>query len=370
MIDPNGPVARRFPLIPRPRPACIPLPQRVAGLRQRATEATETGDLAAASAVFNLAALLASDCGLPDLARSWCLRLARLTLTTPPADAHDAICGLEPIINLARLHTRAGEGQAAWTLLEDLYQAIATRSTISVDSIDIPVAELTADPDIYRDLRRWVWAILLSSGARALALAGRWQDARTRLERHNGIGSRMLDGRQIAVIAHASTGRHADARELLHGTEPGEPWENAVTACLQQLCEPAPGRTKAISTYPSHDPQTAGLTVFYVRLGLCIIDGVTSADEFLTRPIAAAVLQAASTDGYAAREILEHPRCRATATDQQVNHLAELVTSCGLDAGHLPPSLQTEITEALERATTVIVAHRAKNVDPRGTTAT
>jgi len=174
----------------------------------------------------------------------------------------------------------------------------------------------------------------------------------------------MLDGRQIAVIAHASAGRHANARELLNGTEPGEPWENAVTACLQQLCEPAPSAAQAITSYRLLDPRAAELTVFYVRLGLSLIDAVTPQDEHAVRPVTAAVLQAASTDGYAAREILAHPGCRSAATGRQINHLAGLVTACGLDAGHLPAPSQAEVTEALEIATTVIVAHRAKRLAP------
>lgn len=360
MIDPTGPTARRFPLVARPRPACTPLPQRVADLLRRAKTASERGDLAAASAVFNLAALLAADCGLPNLARFWCLHLARLTQTTRPTTANEAIHGLEPFVNLARLSTRAGDGAAAWTLLEHLYQAIDTRQPATIDGIDIPVTALTADPDIHRRLRRWAWATLLASGSRALAVAGRWDDARIRLEHHHGIGNRMLDGRQIAVIAHATTGRHTTAQQLLRTTEPGDPWENAVTACLQRLCAPAPDPAHIAATYHQLDPPPAELTVVYTRLGLSLIDAVALAPpgEPTADPIITLVLQAATTDGYAARDVLAHPRSRAAATSQQVRHLTDLVTVCGLDAGHLPTPLQDDTTKALEMATAVIVAHR------------
>jgi hypothetical protein len=86
MLDPTGPIARRFPLVARPRPACTSLAQRVTDLRNRAArESTAAGhqDTAGATAVFNLAALLASDCGLPDLARRWSHRLARAALGQP-----------------------------------------------------------------------------------------------------------------------------------------------------------------------------------------------------------------------------------------------------------------------------------------------
>jgi hypothetical protein len=66
MLDPTGPIARRFPLVARPRPACTPLPQRVADLGHRAAAAAHHRDTAAATAVFNLAALLAPASGRTD----------------------------------------------------------------------------------------------------------------------------------------------------------------------------------------------------------------------------------------------------------------------------------------------------------------
>jgi hypothetical protein len=86
-MDPTGQFARRFPLVARPRPACIPLTRRVADLCDRAQVADRDSDLAAASAVHNLAALLASDCGLPNLARQWCHRQANLYLRAHPLHA-------------------------------------------------------------------------------------------------------------------------------------------------------------------------------------------------------------------------------------------------------------------------------------------
>jgi hypothetical protein len=187
--------------------------------------------------VFNLSALLASDCGLPDLARHWCHRLARIALRHHPQNARYAIHSLEPIVNLARLRTRAGDGLGAWSLLENLYQAVASRTDTVIDGIEITAAHLTSSPDAHREVRTWLWAVLLSDGARALAVAGRWGEAHWRLERYKGIGHRMLDGRQIAVIAHATAGNHDEALALLHVTQPGQPWEAAVTACLTLLCQ-------------------------------------------------------------------------------------------------------------------------------------
>src|ERR1700683_1931799 len=135
----NTALARRFPLIARPRPACTPMPQQIASVKAAASEAALNGDVGAASAVFNLAALLASDCGMPGLARQWCRQLAKATLT----NCRDGRYALEPVVNIARLHIRAGDGLQAWTLLEKLLQAATDRASITIDGIDIPVADLT-----------------------------------------------------------------------------------------------------------------------------------------------------------------------------------------------------------------------------------
>lgn len=83
-MDPTGPIARRFPLIARPRPACGPLNVRVGELCALADAAERDGNPSSASAVFNQAALLASDVGLPNLARAWCHRHAELYLRACP----------------------------------------------------------------------------------------------------------------------------------------------------------------------------------------------------------------------------------------------------------------------------------------------
>jgi len=60
--------------------------------------------------------------------------------------------------------------------------------------------------------------VLLATGARALAVAGRWEDAYARLCGYQGIGRRMLDGRQVVVIAHAASGDTDGALALLGAT--------------------------------------------------------------------------------------------------------------------------------------------------------
>src|SRR5690348_3943150 len=65
---------RRFPLLGRPRPACPALTDRVAEIARTAATAQEQGTdgMSETAHTLNKAALIASDCGLPHLARTWC----------------------------------------------------------------------------------------------------------------------------------------------------------------------------------------------------------------------------------------------------------------------------------------------------------
>src|SRR5512139_278341 len=107
--------ARRFPLLGRPRPSCGPLGTRAAEVVALAAASARHGpdSVNNAAHALNKAALIASDCGLPDLATTWCWRHIdcywRLdTLTTLQAGYL-----LEPVLNLTRLQVRADRGKPA-----------------------------------------------------------------------------------------------------------------------------------------------------------------------------------------------------------------------------------------------------------------
>ena len=335
--------ARRFPLVARPRPACTPLADRVAALSTLATNTIAAGNLVDATSVFNQSALLASDCGAHDLARQWCHRLAHAALT----GRHPGRYALEPVVNLARLRIRANDGATAWTMLETLYDAVTDRTTVTIDDITIATADLTPTHQSHHELRQWAWKVLLGTGAHALASANRWDEARDRLTRHRGIGKRMLDGRQIAVISHALAGGADQAHAMLRDTTPGQPWENAVTNCLTLLCTPT-RHNNAGSLYHKHDPEP-GLAVFSTRLGLSLIDALDP-DRPQARALAARLVHHATHDGYAARDVLAHSRCRQAATTDQIHQLRNLVDACGLDHGQLHTDYLIQITELLDHA--------------------
>lgn len=357
-MDPTGQFARRFPLIARTRPACVPLAQRVAELCDRAREAARTADLTEAAVVHNQAALIASDCGLPDLARQWCHQQVNIYLRARPLGAQVARLALEPITNLARLYIREGHGERAFTLMDTLFTAVSSRTDADVDGIEIP-ADLTDSPETHQHIRKWLWAVLLATGGRALAAAGRWAEARARLGEYKGIGRRMLDGRQVAAISHAIDGDTDSSLALLADTTPGEPWENAVTACLTIQCRGASGcvdLTSLVDQYHGLDISTPGLAVFHTRLGLSFVDAIGAVDTPLTHRIAVEVIDhaTATRDGYAARDVLAHNGCRELLTHNQTRELTELVDACALGRGTLPATLLEDLTQALTSAEQVM----------------
>ncbi|WP_260195470.1 hypothetical protein [Actinophytocola gossypii] len=338
----------------------MPLARRVAELCDRAREAARTGDLTEAAAVHNQAALVASDCSLPDLARQWCHRQVNIYLRARPLGAQVARLALEPITNLARLYIREGQGEHAFALMDTLFTAVSTRADATVDGIDIP-ADLTDSTETHQHIRSWLWAVLLATGARALAAAGRWADAHTRLSDYKGIGRRMLDGRQVAVIAHAVSADTDGALALLTDTTPGEPWENAVTACLTIQCHSGstiPDLDTLIEQYHALDTSSPGLAVFHTRLGLSFVDALGSTDNPHARHVAAGLIDHAvhSRDGYVARDILRHSGCHELLTRTQENDLTSLVKVCGLDSGTMPPEALANLTTALAHAEEVIAA--------------
>ncbi|MGW4034521.1 hypothetical protein ACWEFL_35375 [Streptomyces sp. NPDC004838] len=319
--------------------------------------------MAAASAVHNLAALLASDCGLPDLARQWCHRQAHVYLRARPLGAQAARLALEPLVNLARLHIRDGDGDRAHHLIDALYTAVSTRTDTTIDGVEIPASNLTASPEAHKDVQRWLWATMLATSARALAVVGRWEEARMRLQQHNGIGNRMLDGRQVAVIASASAGDTSSALALLDATRSGATWENTVTACLKLLCRRhGPAIRELHKTYRKSDRSHDGLAVFHTRLGLTVIDAFGGLEDPYGHAAATDLIHQVenSRDGYAAQDLLSHAGCAEILSQSQALALRETVDACGFDSGSIPADLHEDLVDALSTATTVI----ARRADP------
>ncbi|MGI5353024.1 hypothetical protein ACQEU8_33320 [Streptomyces sp. CA-250714] len=352
-MDPYGPIAQRFPLVARFRPACVPLPERVHALVDLADTAARKEDQGLASAVYNQSALIASDLKLPELAREMCHQHADAYLHACPLPAMSAIRGLEPVVNLARLQIRAGNTDDGRQRLLTLYQAVSTGMSAQFDDVVVPV-HLTATREDRKEVRAWLWRVLLADGTRTLTTQGRWDEALAHIEEHRGVGKRMLDGRQVAVLAALAADDPTHAAALLENTDPGEPWEQAVTACLTALRRRIAGQPidrhlhSLADTYTELEPER-GMTVFNTRLGLAILDVINTAEEPAARRVVNELHHRATklTDGYAARENLTHPLFTSLATDQQQQNCRHLVEACALGAGQLPNELRTQLAAAL-----------------------
>ncbi|MET7969758.1 hypothetical protein [Micromonospora sp. NPDC005305] len=352
-MDPTSQALRRFPLVARPRPAAKALSIRVDDLCALADRADRESDLAAASAVYNQAALIASDCGQPELARQWCHHHAAAYLRTLPLDAQAARHALEPLVNLARLHTRDGNADAALGLLTDLYQTVSSRTDTPIDGQPLPASRLTRTEDDHRQVRQWLWAVLLADGTRALTIVGRWKEAYDHLQQNNGIGHRMLDGRQVAVIAHATTGQIERAHSLIAETVAGEPWEETVTACLAYLCskeagEPEGAELGALLRSHRQLTSTPSLAVFHNRLGLTVLDAV-GVEHPDVRCLAADLINQALTsdDAYIARDLLQHRDILTVVDASSRAKLAEILQTSGMAQRGMPNAAHERLLQAL-----------------------
>jgi hypothetical protein len=230
----DGPsrIAQRFPLVARARPACPPLDERIGEVGELARAAagqTGTDRLPMAATAHNKAALIASDCGLPDLARALCWQQFDLYQCARPLTGQAARFALEPVVNLARLLIRGSDGEAAHQLLDTLYQAVRFRTDAVIDGQQVSFRDLTGSNDDHHDLCQWLWTVLLADGTRALASAGRWDQALTHVEQRGGIGQRLLDGRQVTILARCFAGDPAsalalvEARPASRGSTPSRP---------------------------------------------------------------------------------------------------------------------------------------------------
>lgn len=354
-------IVRRFPLVARARPTCGPLHVRVREISGLACEADRKGSLSLAATAFNQAGLLASDCGLPELARTLCWRHAMVYLRTQPLGAQVARYALEPVVNLARLMIRVGDGEAAYQLLDTLFQTVKSRSHITIDGRPLSFQNLAGTEEGWRELCQWLWAVLLAEGARALVSIGRWSEALAQLQRHKGIGRRMLDGRQVSVIASVVEGDPGEAVRMLDEAVPGEPWENSVTACLAVLCRrlaglPTDQEVRSVLDQYRNLGRTTELTVFHTRLGLSVIDVISELEPSEADCVTAELIRQtdAGDDGYATREVLAHPRCVTQLTGQQIKQFTTRLRACGLGQGVIPAAMRDELFTALDISESVL----------------
>jgi hypothetical protein len=184
---------RWLPLVGWARPACPPLPARIAEITQIIRDAREPGADAAAGAAhaLNKAALLASDCGIPALARDLCrLHITGYAAAGRPLTVPLAWQVLGSAINLARLAMRTREPAKALHLLDAINTAVAAGTDLIIDCCEVPMAGLAGSSEEHRRLRQSVWMHYLANSIRAHAQVGRWDQAARFAQDHNGVGGR------------------------------------------------------------------------------------------------------------------------------------------------------------------------------------
>lgn len=345
-----------FPLLPRPRPPARALHLRVQEIRGLVCSASHGPDvirLSSAAEALNKAALIASDCGLVDLARQLCWRQFDIFHAAAPLTATTAKLALQPIANLGRLATRSGNGTRAYRIFANAYHAVQTQTATQIDGRDIDFRQLVNRTEARQEIRRFLWTILLADGTRALTKAGRWADALSHLKQHQGIGKRMLDGRQVAILARCTTGHYDEAINLLDDSWAPDPWEHAIATCLRTLClrlanQPASTSTAAmVSAYLRLEPSPEHLH-FRTRLGLCVIGLTVEAHPAGTPQTIDRVIRetVAGTDAYSALDVLAHERCRSSLAEADEITLTDLVALSGLQRGMMPPDLLDDLLTA------------------------
>ncbi len=357
-------IARRFPLVARPRPTCPPLAERVSEISELAATAERDGDLARAAAAQNKAALIVSDCGLPDLARTLCRQQSEVYLRAQPLGAQAARNALEPLVNLARLRLRDGQADDAYQLLDTLFRAVKARSGDVIDGRLISFRNLTDSEQDHQDVVTWLWSVLLADGTRALAGAGRWPEALSHVQQHKGIGRRLLDGRQVAILTSVFS-EPETALQLLRESAPDEEWEETVAACLTVLALTLASRptVDATATMVEHclRQPPPGLMVFHTRTALTALDlaGSTRASAGLLQHLVQHVT--AAEDGYAARDLLAHGRCAAQLRQSEKQALQRSVSASALGTG-MPRDLKSELltTARTSRTTTASILGGAR----------
>ncbi|MGH3925229.1 MAG: hypothetical protein ACRDTT_20605 [Pseudonocardiaceae bacterium] len=191
---------------------------------------------------------------------------------------------------------------------------------------------------------------MLADGTRALTQAGRWGDALRHIEGYKGIGKRMLDGRQVAILARCTTGDYDAAIDMLDNSWAPDPWEQAVATCLRTLClhiGNQPADTSAatmVRAYLRLEPSPERL-VFRTRLGLCVIDLAADAHRAGTSQVIARVIReaVAGADTYSASDVLSHELCRSSMAKADEDTLADIVELSGLRRATMPARLLDDL---------------------------
>ena len=297
---------------------------------------------------------------MPGLARDLCWHQFDAFATAGPYGEATAKIALQPLVNLARLRIRDGDDSSR---LPDPPVPIPRRAIAhGARPRRRPghhIATLIATGGTRATMAEWLWAILLTDGLRALCKAGRWTDAADQARQHDGIGKRLLGGRQAQILALAAAGRSEEAGQVLEQTSASEPWEHTVAACLQALiqdpCGESSSRASAemTSTYLGLDDPDHPM--FMACLGLAAGELAVPGDSQHAILSEVARIATQSQDAYIARELLSSPVSPGTRP-QALAQLREMVRQSGL--GQLLTADQSRLLSEAVASSAAVLANR------------
>ncbi|GHJ36680.1 hypothetical protein [Streptomyces sp. TS71-3] len=353
-------IASRIPLVRRPKAPALPLDERIihlTGLTVAPAGASHHDLVARASGVLNYAALIASDVGLPDLAGDLCWRQHQVFADAGNLTGDIAVMSLMPLINISRLLTREGNGEAAYTVLQRLYRAAQKRGTAEIYGRIVDLSALIRTEADHRKVCEELWTTVLVDGAGALARIGRWTEAAQAMTAHRGVGNRLLDGRQILIMSLMERSLDQEARDTIDSTTPAEQWEDTVAALLRLHCrppgEPVPRQEldavlrEASALIATPD---ASIAAFQTRVGLAALDLARERTSPFVAPLREAMADVAVLDAYAARDVLNHAVARPHLASGQQQKLDAVLATSGIGTGHLSTTRMRALTDAVDTA--------------------
>ncbi|MFA1546165.1 thiopeptide-type bacteriocin biosynthesis protein [Actinomadura chokoriensis] len=359
-------IAGRFPLIIQARPRGTRLHDRVRQVRDCAatctesTQAEEKIDLACTA--WNLAALIAADCALTDLATELCERQFQIFRSAWPLSGRTAIAALQPIVNLARLDLRARNPERAYQTLLQLHRAIQHGGDVDVRGTPIRFDGFTTSAAARANVAPWLRTVLREDGTRALVAAQQWQRAARNAAEHAVPGGGIDEATQMTIISQTMDG-HFDAAYATFSTAGlSTPWDQATVHCLRAFVDIACGRPDRsllpplliTARHTVHRPDRKRATT-QIRLGLAAVDLSFELDPAQSKLLYAEVAETASGSGdaFAAREVLKHPQKEGLSSAQSTA-LTALVERAGLGRAKIPPDLLDELTDSVETAGQVL----------------
>ncbi|MER5322265.1 hypothetical protein [Streptosporangium roseum] len=355
----NPAITRRIPLVCRPKPPGLPLERRIAELTSLTVEPAGAGHherVARACGVLNFAALIASDCAMPDLAAELCWRQHKIFTNAETLSQDAAVMSLMPLVNIARLLIRESDGDSAYAVLRQLYRAAQQRGATMIGDHDVDLSPLIRTDDDHRKICTELWVTLLIDGARALASLGRWTEAADSMAAYRGVGQRLLDGRQITIMSLLEQDLPQQATDMIESSATTEPWENAVAGILRIYCRPttsAPAQDEldrvvreALALITDPDPMTAA---FRARLGLTALDLAGNRPTAHDCDLRSAVVGVACSDAYAARDVLGHHGMRSRMTPRQEQEIVGVFAASGFGAGSIPAAHLDVLTAAVRQ---------------------